>query len=188
MRTASGGRRSQRVAYDPSSYIAPRGAISSYVYGVGLGVVACIIPALVIDFESRAPREEGSVQLENPTPALRSTDLNEVVLTDAATEYTSVGSDRSSVQETKTHRVTGSVSQGPEDAPQLPSRKHEKVLTTAELEAGLKRARELIRIGDIAGARLLATMGDAVCVGADLRSARAREMASGWAESGLQPR
>jgi len=43
----------------------------------------------------------------------------------------------------------------------LPPRKLEKVLTTAELEAGLKRARELIRIGDIAGARLILERGTA---------------------------
>ncbi len=169
MRTASGGRRPVRVNHDPSPRIAPRREISSYVYGVGLGLLACIVPALIIDFEgpgSRAASEEGSVQVENPTPALRSTD--EVVMTDAATEYTSVGSDRSSVQETKTDRVTAPVSQRPEDAPQLPSRKHEKVLTTAELEAGLKRARELIRIGDIAGARLILERGSASNHGATL--------------------
>src|SRR5215218_2893020 len=39
--------------------------------------------------------------------------------------------------------------------------KHEKVLTTADLEAGLKRVRELIRIGDIAGARLILERGTA---------------------------
>src|SRR5829696_6850007 len=161
MRTAPGGKRPQRVAYDPESLIAARGAVSSYVYGVGLGLVACIIPALIIDFESRGPREEASIQVENPSPALRSTGLSEVVLTDAATEYTSAESDRSSVQETKTDRATTPVSHPPEEAPRLPPRKLEKVLTSAELEAGLKRARELIRIGDIAGARLLLERGTA---------------------------
>jgi hypothetical protein len=161
MRTAPGGKRPQRVAYDPSSLIAGRGAVSSYVYGVGLGLVACIIPALIIDLESRAPREEGSIQMDNPSPGLRSTNLNEVVLTNAATEYTSAESDRSSVQETKTDRATAPVSHTPEEAPRLSPRKLEKVLTTAELEAGLKRARELIRIGDIAGARLVLERGTA---------------------------
>jgi hypothetical protein len=155
MRTASGGRPPEKVAYDLSA----RGAVSSYVYGVGLGLIACIIPALIIDFESRVPREEGSIQVDNPSPGVRSTDLNEVVLTDAATEYTSAESDRSSVQETKTDRATAPVSHPPEEAPRLPPRKLEKVLTTAELEAGLKRARELIRIGDIAGARLILERG-----------------------------
>src|SRR5215207_1693087 len=136
MRTAPGGKRSQRVAYDASSLIAARGAVSSYIYGAGLGLVACIIPALIIEFGS-APREEGSIQVENPSPTLRSTDLNEVVLTDAATEYTSAESDRSSVQETKTDRATAPVSHTPAEAPRLPPRKLEKVLTTAELKAGL---------------------------------------------------
>jgi hypothetical protein len=160
MRTARGGKRPQRVAYDPSSLIAARGAVSSYVYGVGLGLVACIIPALIIDFGSRGPREEASIQVENPSPALRSTGLSEVVMTDASTEYTSAGSDRS-LQETREDRGTAPVSHPPEKAPQFPARKHEKVQTTAELEAGLKRARELIRIGDIAGARLVLERGTA---------------------------
>ena len=163
MRTAPGGKRPQRVAYDPSSLIAGRGAVSSYVYGVGLGLVACIIPALIIAVlspGSRAPHEEGSAQVENPLPALRSTDLHEVVMTDASTEYTSAGSDRS-LQETREDRGTAPVSHPPEEAPQFPARKHEKVQTTAELEAGLKRARELIRIGDIAGARLVLERGTA---------------------------
>jgi len=127
---------------------------------VGLGLVACIIPALIIDFGSRGPREEASIQVENPSPALRSTGLSEVVLTDAATEYTSAGSDRS-LQETKQDRAPAPVSHPPEEAPRLPPRKLEKVLTSAELEAGLKRARELIRIGDIAGARLILERGTA---------------------------
>jgi hypothetical protein len=167
MRTARGGKRPQRVAYDPSSLIAARGAVSSYVYGVGLGLVACIIPALIIDFGSRGPREEASIQVENPSPALRSTGLSEVVMTDASTEYTSAGSDRS-LQETNEDRATAPVAHPPEEAPQLQTRKAEKVLTTAELEAGLKRARELIRIGDIAGARLLLERGTASNHGATL--------------------
>jgi len=143
MRTAPGGKRPQRVAYDPSSLIAARGAVSSYVYGVGLGLVACIIPALIIAVlspGSRAPHEEGSAQVENPLPALRSTDLHEVVMTDASTECTSAGSDRS-LQETRE-------------------------------EAGNRQQ----------------SCGDAVCVGADLRSPRAGEMASGRAEGRLEPR
>src|SRR5215216_6686954 len=70
MRTAPGGRRSQRVAYNASSLFAARGAVSSYIFGVGLGLVACIIPALIINFESRVPRGEGSIQVESPSPGL----------------------------------------------------------------------------------------------------------------------
>ena len=157
MRAVASDRRPRKVADERSR--SARSAMASYGFGVCLGLAACIITILLFELtgQSRDTIPEPEFQAyAQALPSVPPAEVSQLPL--AAGEYTSTGIDRSTNQETSKEGPTIPEQYVPaQNAPV--TQKPEPALTRGELETALKRAGELIAIGDIAGGRLVLERG-----------------------------
>jgi len=156
MRAVASDRRPRKMADERSR--PARSAMASYGFGL-LGLAACIITILLFELTGPSrdtlPEPELLAYAQAP-PSVPPAEVSKLPL--AAGEYTSTGIDRSTNQQTSKDGPTIPEQYVPaQNAPV--SQKPEPVLTRGELETALKRASELIAIGDIAGARLVLGRG-----------------------------
>lgn len=157
MRAVASDRRPRKVADERSR--SARSAMASYGFGVCLGLAACIITILLFELTGPSrdtiPEPELLAYAQAP-PSVPPAEVSKLPL--AAGEYTSTGIDRSTNQQTSKDGPTIPEQYVPaQNAPV--TQKPEPALTRGELETALKRAGELIAIGDIAGARLVLGRG-----------------------------
>ena len=158
MRAVASNRRPRKVADERSS--SARSAVASYGFGVCLGLVACITTILLFELTGQShdtkPEPELRLAYAQAPPSVPPAEVSQLPL--SAVEYTSTGIDRSTNQETSKEGPTIPEQYVPaQNAPV--TQKPEPALTRGELESALKRAGELIAIGDIAGGRLVLERG-----------------------------
>lgn len=158
MRAVASDRRTKKVADERSR---PAGsAVASYGPGVCLGLAACIIAIPLFELSGlnrdTIPEPELRLAYAHAPPSVPPAEVRKLPL--AAGEYTSTGIERSTNQQTSQEGATNPEQYVPaQNAPV--THKPEPALTKGELETALKRASELIAIGDIAGARLVLERG-----------------------------
>jgi hypothetical protein len=158
MRAVASDRRPRKVADERSRR--SRSAVASYGPGVCLGLAACIITILLFELtglnRDTIPEPELRLAYAQAPPSVPPAEVRKLPL--AAGEYTSTGIERSTNQQTSQEGATNPEQYVPaQNAPV--THKPEPALTKGELETALKRASELIAIGDIAGARLVLERG-----------------------------
>jgi hypothetical protein len=158
MRAVASDRRPRKVADERSRRA--RSAVASYGPGVCLGLAACIITIPLFELtglnRDTIPEPELRLAYAQAPPSVPPAEVRKLPL--AAGEYTSTGIERSTNQQTSQEGATNPEQYVPaQNAPV--THKPEPALTKGELETALKRASELIAIGDIAGARLVLERG-----------------------------